>query len=241
MLALSTLHVHLLSSCFLSHFILSSFSIVIVLSLPSSNDLLRPHLHLKSSANGEGGGGISLPPPLVPPLPHVIYFSPTISPQPSSLSSPPPLLTYTYSVASLFAFLCRWLPPLSVLWTLALWKRVVQLHSSLSDCISAMRTTHAHIWACALSHTHTLIHRSLVWSAMGVGRPWQQAAPKLANEYRSPSYSQPLGPWDPLWPSGTPSPQTGSDQLYVDMQIEFSPVQHQHILWVHAWPVGTFV
>lgn len=58
----SSLHVHLFSSfCFLSHFILSSFSIIILLSLPPSclNDLLHPHLQFRFSANEE----CSSPPP----------------------------------------------------------------------------------------------------------------------------------------------------------------------------------
>lgn len=73
--------------------------------------------------------------------------------------------------------------------------RVVQLHSSLSACISAVRSV----------HTHTHRTSGLVCCG-GWVRPWQQASPKLANEYRSPSYSQLLGPWDPGRPSGTLKP-----------------------------------
>lgn len=78
------------------------------------------------------------------------------------------------------------------------------------------------------ARTHTGPWFGLSW---GVGRPWQQASPKLANEYRSPSYSQPLGPWDPRWPCGIPSLKTGSDLFNVVMQIVL-PTQHHQSLCV---------
>lgn len=75
----------------------SSLTLFCLLSVSSLSCLYRPLMissaltSISKAVPMEREGVESLfPPPLVPPLPHVIYFSPTISPQPSSLSSPPP-------------------------------------------------------------------------------------------------------------------------------------------------------
>lgn len=68
-------------------------------------------------------------------------------------------------------------------------------------------------------HTHTT--HTLPWSGLpwGVERPWQQATPNLANEYRSPRCSQQLGPWEPQRPSGSLRTQNESGLLYMDAHI----------------------
>lgn len=86
-----------------------------------------------------------------------------------------------------------------------------------SSSIHLCQTTLVPQGACTHAHTtHTLPWSALPW---GVERPWQQATPKLANEYRSPRYSQQLGPWESQRPSGSLSTQNESGLLYIDVQI----------------------
>lgn len=126
-------------SSVLSYFIMSSFSVAILLSLPSSylNDLHYPHLQHRCNANEEWV--VHPPPPSFLQalsntyiLPPIVLLSHILSvPLPTSLSSllqsllstsflSPPI--YIFSISSLFAFLCRCLPPLSGLWTPCCWK-----------------------------------------------------------------------------------------------------------------------
>lgn len=155
------------SFCYTSEIFLSIFSHSLVFttllpkwSIPSSPPV-EMQCQLGTGCTGWGCNQPSLdwdqhlhPPPFSPLFTWCYLSSSLPSSHPCSLSffSLSSVLTYAFSIPSHFLLHADNSPHAG---TLVAENRVVQVHSSLSDCISTMRSTYT--------------HRSLVWLVMGGG------------------------------------------------------------------------